>query len=111
MKATLHWVSAAHAVPAEVRLYDRLLSVPDPALEEGDADWKTYLNPDSLEVLEDCRLEPALAGAAPGEPIQFERLGYFAADPDGTPERPVFNRAVTLRDAWAKIAGKGPGGR
>lgn len=111
VKATLHWVSAAHAVPAEVRLYDRLLSVPDPAAEAGDADWKTYLNPDSLEVLTDCRLEPALASATPGEPIQFERLGYFAADPDGTPERPVFNRAVTLRDAWAKIAGKGPGGR
>ncbi|MDF1552206.1 MAG: glutamine--tRNA ligase/YqeY domain fusion protein [Deferrisomatales bacterium] len=110
VKATLHWVSAAHAVSAQVRLYDRLLSVPDPAAEAGDADWKTYLNPDSLEVLEGCRLEPALAGAAPGEPIQFERLGYFAADPDGTPERPVFNRAVTLRDAWAKIAGKGPGG-
>lgn len=111
VKATLHWVSAAHAVPAEVRLYDRLLSVPDPAAEAGAADWKTYLNPDSLEVLTDCRLEPALASATPGEPIQFERLGYFAADPDGTPERPVFNRAVTLRDAWAKIAGKGPGGR
>jgi len=105
VKATLHWVSAAHAVPAQVRLYDRLLTVPDPAAEaNANGDWRGFLNRDSLERLEDCRLEPCLAAAAPGEPVQFERLGYFSADPDGTPERPVFNRAVTLRDAWAKIA-------
>jgi glutaminyl-tRNA synthetase len=111
VKATLHWVSTAHAAAAEVRLYDRLLTVPDPSLEDGDADWKSYLNPESLEVLPGCRVEPALASAAPGVPVQFERLGYFVADPDGTPEGPVFNRAVTLRDAWAKIAKKGQGGR
>jgi len=103
--ATLHWVSAAESVPAEVRLYDRLFNVPEPLA--GEADFTDYLNPKSLEVLRGCRLEPHLADAAPGARFQFERLGYFCVDPvpssDGTP---VFNRTVTLRDSWAKIADK-----
>jgi glutaminyl-tRNA synthetase len=103
VQATLHWVSAAHAVPAEVRLYDHLFTQEDPDdLPEG-ADWKAGLNPGSLETLTGCLVEPSLAGAAPGERFQFERLGYFCVDPESTPERPVFNRSVTLRDAWAKI--------
>jgi len=104
VKATLHWVSAAHAVPAEVRLYDYLFGRPDPG---AGGDFIADLNPDSLVVLEDCRLEPALADAAPGETLQFERQGYFCPDADSTPERPVFNRTVGLRDTWAKIQAKG----
>jgi glutaminyl-tRNA synthetase len=104
--ATIHWVSAAHAVPAEVRLYDRLFLVPDALSEEGD--FSTYLNPKSLETLKSCRLEPSLAAAAPGVRFQFERLGYFCVDSaDSSEQAPVFNRTVTLRDAWAKIAEKG----
>jgi glutaminyl-tRNA synthetase len=104
--ATLHWVSAAHAVPAEVRLYDRLFLVQDALSEDGD--FKTYLNPKSLEVLKACRLEPSLAAAVPGVRFQFERLGYFCVDSEDSSEKaPVFNRTVTLRDAWAKIAEKG----
>ena len=107
VKATLHWVSAAHAIEAEVRLYDRLFRVEDPLdVAEGE-DWMDNLNPDSLEVRPRCWLEPGLAGAAPGTTVQFERLGYFCADPDSTPERPVFNRTVTLRDAWANIRKRG----
>jgi glutaminyl-tRNA synthetase len=104
VKATMHWVSAAHAVPAEVRLYDRLFSVEDP---ENVADGKTfldYLNPGSLEVLRDVRAEPSLASAAPGTRVQFERLGYFCVDTDSRPGALVFNRTVGLRDSWAKIA-------
>ena len=107
VKATLHWVSAAHAVEAEVRLYDRLFRVEDPLEVAEGEDWMDNLNPDSLEVLPRCWLEPGLAGAAPGTTVQFERLGYFCADPDSTPERPVFNRTVTLRDAWANIRKRG----
>jgi len=104
--ATLHWVSAAHAVPAEVRLYDRLFCVPDALSEEGD--FTTYLNPKSLKILKSCRLEPSLADAVPGDRFQFERLGYFCVDSgDSSEKAPVFNRTVTLRDAWAKIAEKG----
>jgi len=104
--ATLHWVSAAHAVPAEVRLYDRLFCVPDALSEEGD--FTTYLNPKSLEILKSCRLEPSLADAVPGDRFQFERLGYFCVDSgDSSEKAQVFNRTVTLRDAWAKIAEKG----
>jgi glutaminyl-tRNA synthetase len=104
--ATIHWVSAAHAVPAEVRLYDRLFLVPDALSEEGD--FTTYLNPKSLETLKSCRLEPSLAAAAPGQRFQFERLGYFCVDSgDSSEKAPVFNRTVTLRDAWARIAEKG----
>jgi glutaminyl-tRNA synthetase len=105
VKATLHWVSAAHAVDGEVRLYDRLFSVPDPGAAEG-ADWLSTLNPDSLQVLEACKLEPSLASAPSGTRFQFERLGYFVVDPDSTPARPVFNRTVTLKDSWAKIEAK-----
>jgi glutaminyl-tRNA synthetase len=106
VKATLHWVSAAHAVEGEVRLYDRLFSVPDPAAAEG-TNWLATINPDSLQVLESCKLEPSLAGAPSGTRFQFERLGYFVVDPDSTPARPVFNRTVTLKDSWAKIEAKG----
>jgi glutaminyl-tRNA synthetase len=104
--ATIHWVSEPHAVPAEVRLYDRLFLVPDALSEEGD--FTTYLNPKSLETLKSCRLEPSLAGAVPGQRFQFERLGYFCVDSgDSSEKAPVFNRTATLRDAWAKIAEKG----
>jgi glutaminyl-tRNA synthetase len=99
VKATLHWVSAAHAVEAEVRLYDRLFTVPDP----GGPDYKTFLNPDSLTTLTGCRVERSLACAAPGDRYQFERQGYFCVDPDSKPDRLVFNRTVGLRDTWAKI--------
>ena len=104
--ATLHWVSAAHAVPAEARLYDRLFCVRDALSEEGD--FTTYLNLKSLEILKSCRLEPSLADAVPGDRFQFERLGYFCVDSgDSSEKAPVFNRTMTLRDAWAKIAEKG----
>jgi glutaminyl-tRNA synthetase len=103
--ATIHWVSAAHSVPAEVRLYDRLFRVPDALSEKGD--FVTYLNPKSLEVLKSCRLEPSLKAAAPGDRFQFERLGYFCPDSGDFPkDAPVFNRTATLRDTWAKIAEK-----
>jgi glutaminyl-tRNA synthetase len=105
VKATLHWVSAGHAVEGDVRLYDRLFSVPDPSDEDG-KDWRTFLNPASLEVLTDAKLEPSLAALPAGSRVQFERLGYFAVDPASTPDRPVFNRTVTLKDTWARIAGK-----
>jgi glutaminyl-tRNA synthetase len=101
VKGTIHWVSAAHAIEAEARLYDHLFLAPRPDEEE---DWKACVNPDSLQVLRGCRLEPSLAGAAPGSRYQFERQGYFCADPvESTPGRPVFNRTVGLRDTWAKI--------
>ncbi|MBN2125393.1 MAG: glutamine--tRNA ligase/YqeY domain fusion protein [Deltaproteobacteria bacterium] len=109
VRATLHWVSAAHAIRAEVRLYDHLFTAPNPSGEEEGKAPFSYLNPDSLLALEHCRLEPSLEGAAPGSRYQFERLGYFCVDTqDSTPKRPVFNRTVTLRDEWAKIrkAGK-----
>jgi len=106
VKATMHWVSAAHAINAEVRLYDHLFTKENPlAVEEGE-DFKDYLNPDSLEVLKSCRLEPSLAGSKPGDRFQFERLGYFCVDPDSTDDKLVFNRTVTLRDTWAKIQKK-----
>jgi len=104
VKGTLQWVSAQHGVDAEVRLYDHLFNRPDPG---ADGDYLADLNPDSLEVLTGCKVEPALADTAPGETVQFERTGYFCADPDGTAERPVFNRTVGLRDTWAKIQAKG----
>jgi glutaminyl-tRNA synthetase len=102
VKATLHWVSAAQALPAEVRLYDRLFSKPNPG-EAKDEDLQTFLHPHSLETLTSCRVEPSLAGAAPGRHYQFERLGYFSLDPDSSPHNLTFNRTVTLRDPWAKI--------
>jgi glutaminyl-tRNA synthetase len=101
VKATLHWVSAAHAVDAEVRLYDRLFTVESPG--GGDSDFLTQLNPQSLEVLRGCKLEPSLASPASGTRYQFERLGYFCVDPDSKAGAPVFNRTVTLKDTWAKI--------
>jgi len=104
VKATLHWVSAPHSIAAEVRVYDHLLSKAEPSEEEGGADFKTLLNRRSLEVLKGCRLEPGLSKAAPGSRFQFERLGYFSVDSeDSTPEHPVFNRTVTLKDEWTKI--------
>ena len=108
VKATLHWVAAGTAAAGQVRLYDRLFSVADPSDDEG-RDWRALLNPDSLERLEGCRLEPALAAQAPGTRVQFERLGYFCVDPDSTPEAPVFNRTVTLKDTWARIESKAGG--
>ena len=101
VQATLHWVSAAAAVPAEVRLYNQLFARPDP----NPADFIADLNPDSLEVLTDCRLEPALAAANSDDPVQFERQGYFCRDPDSAPGRLVFNRTVGLRDTWARVSG------
>jgi glutaminyl-tRNA synthetase len=101
VKATLHWVSASHAVDAEVRLYDRLFSSELPG--SGDRDFLTELNPESLEIASGCKVEPSLAAAAPGSRFQFERLGYFCVDLDATPARPVFNRTVTLKDSWARI--------
>lgn len=103
VKATIHWVSARHAIPAEVRLYDRLFKDPDP---EAGEDFLQNLNPASLEILSTCWLEPSLTGLNAGEKFQFERLGYFAVDPDSTAEKPVFNRAVSLKDTWAKVAAK-----
>ena len=104
VKGTIHWVSAAYARDAEVRLYDRLFSVPDPHDADEGRDWKSYLNPDSLTVLQGCKLEPGLADAPAFSHLQFERQGYFCVDPDSTPDRPVFNRAVPLRDSWARLS-------
>jgi glutaminyl-tRNA synthetase len=109
VKATLHWVSAGHAVPAVVRLYDRLFSVEDPERATEGKTFLDYLNPQSLETLRDCPVEPSLATAAPGTRVQFERLGYFAVDPDSRPGALVFNRTVSLRDGWARIAQRGTG--
>ena len=106
VKGTIHWVSAAQAIEAEVRLYDHLFRVPDPTDAPEGGDYKDNLNPNSLEILTGCRLEPSLAGASPGSRYQFERRGYFCVDPDSSPDRPVFNRTVTLRDTWAKIEKK-----
>jgi glutaminyl-tRNA synthetase len=103
VKSTLHWVAASRAIPAEVRLYDHLLSKDVPAEEKNGGDFKDALNPQSLETLKPCYLEPTLAGASPGSRYQFERLGYFCLDPDSSENQLVFNRSVTLRDTWAKI--------
>src|SRR5262245_47924414 len=100
VKATLHWVSTAHAVSAEVRLYDRLFNVEEPGKVE---DYTSVLNPASLETVADARVEPSAAAAPAGTRFQFERMGYFCVDNDSTPERPVFNRTVTLKDSWARI--------
>ena len=98
-KGVIHWLSATNAVPAEVRLYDRLFRVEDPIAEE---DFKSTINPDSLIVVENALVEPSLTNVAPGEKFQFTRLGYFCVDPDSTSEKMVFNRTVTLKDTWAK---------
>ncbi len=105
MKATIHWVSAQHAVDAEVRVYETLFDKPDPnEVSEGE-DFTCNLNPTSLTVVRG-KLEPSLKSAKPGDRFQFERLGYFCADQDSTPEKPVFNRTVALKDTWAKIEKK-----
>jgi glutaminyl-tRNA synthetase len=106
VKATLHWVSAEHALTAEVRLYDRLFDKEDPGKVEEGQDFTANLNPDSLKVLKDCKVEKSLANAKSGDRFQFERQGYFCLDPDSQDGRLVFNRTVALRDPWAKIAGK-----
>jgi len=105
VKGTIHWVSAAHAVDAEVRLYDRLFASEDPS-DEG-RDPLTDLNPNSLEIVHGAKVEPALREATPAQRFQFERQGYFSVDPDSQPGALVFNRTVTLKDTWAKIAGRG----
>ncbi len=109
VKATLHWVSAAHAADADVRLYDRLFDVEDPdaAATRTGREFTEFLNPSSLEVRQGCKVEPMLATGAVGARFQFERLGYFAVDPDSTADRRVFNRTVSLKDTWAKIAARG----
>jgi glutaminyl-tRNA synthetase len=104
VKATIHWVSANHAVDAEVRLYDHLFTKPDPDDVPEGQDYRANLNPSSLEILQGCKLEPSLADAAPGSRYQFERLGYFCVEPiDSARGALVFNRTVTLRDTWARI--------
>jgi glutaminyl-tRNA synthetase len=103
-KATLHWISADHAIPAEVRLYDHLFTRPDPG---ADGDLFADLNPDSEKVLVGCQVEPNLADVPIGETVQFERLGYFCPDPDSTPGHPIFNRTLTLKDTWAKVQAQG----
>jgi glutaminyl-tRNA synthetase len=103
-KATLHWVSARHAVPSEVRLYERLFTRPDPG---ADGDLLEDLDPASERILPECWLEPAAADTSVGETVQFERLGYFCADPDSAPGKPVFDRTVTLKDTWARLQQQG----
>ena len=102
VKGTIHWVSATHALDAEVRLYDRLFTVPEP---DTGGDFKSFINPRSLEVVT-AKCEPALREARPEERYQFERLGYFTLDPDSTPNKQVWNRTITLKDTWAKEAKK-----
>lgn len=106
VKGTLHWVSATHAIDAEVRLYDRLFNDADPDSAKHDKDYKEFLNPDSLRVIPNAKLEPALGEATPGERVQFERLGYFCVDADSSAGKPVFNRTVSLKDSWSKMAGR-----
>jgi glutaminyl-tRNA synthetase len=103
VKSTIHWVSAAHAIEAEVRMYENLFTKEDPNDVEKDKDWTANLNPHSLEILQAAKLEPSLMGATAGARYQFERLGYFCVDPDSRPGSPVFNRTVALKDTWAKL--------
>jgi glutaminyl-tRNA synthetase len=103
VKGTIHWVSEEHALEAEVRLYDRLFNDPEPDSNKHDKDWKEFLNPDSMEILNNAKLEPSLATATTGDQFQFERLGYFNVDvKESKPDKPVFNRTITLRDSWSK---------
>jgi glutaminyl-tRNA synthetase len=106
VKSTIHWVSAQHAVDAEVRVYDNLFTKENLAEIEEGSDVLDYLNPNSLEVISHAKLEPSLANATAGSRCQFERLGYFCADPDSKPGVPVFNRTVALKDTWAKVEKK-----
>jgi len=105
IKGTLHWVSARHALEADVRLYDRLFRVENP-LSDKDIDWKMHLNPSSLELVQNARIEPSLASAAPGSRFQFERIGYFSVDQDSTPGKLVFNRTISLKDSWGAQTSK-----
>jgi glutaminyl-tRNA synthetase len=105
VKGTIHWVSAPQAIDAEVRLYDRLFTVPEPDADGGD--FKSFINPHSLEVVQ-AKCEPSLGEADPSVRYQFERLGYFALDPDSKPGKLVFNRTITLKDTWAKMDGRRP---
>jgi len=107
VKSTIHWVSASHAINAEVRVYDNLFLKENPNEVEEGKDWISNLNPNSLEVIRDAKLEPSLASAQSGARYQFERLGYFCADPDSKPGAPVFNRTVALKDTWAKVEKRG----
>jgi glutaminyl-tRNA synthetase len=104
VRGTIHWVSAVHSLPAEIRLYNQLFTRPDPG---ADSDFIADLNPNSLETLTEARVEPALADAAPGEPVQFERQGYFCLDPLSGPDRLIFNRTVGLRDSWTRVRATG----
>ena len=104
VEGTIHWVSAAHSLPAEIRLYDRLFTVPNPMGEKDE--FTKYLNPNSVEVLATGRVESTLKNTPPGSRYQFERMGYFSVDPDSADEKMVFNRISTLRDSWAKVAGQ-----
>jgi glutaminyl-tRNA synthetase len=110
VKSTIHWVSAAHAIDAEVRIYETLFTKEDPSKGEEGGDVLNNLNPNSLEVIGDAKVEPSLANAAVGGRFQFERLGYFCVDPDSKAGRLVFNRTVALKDTWAKVEKK-QGGR
>ena len=103
VKSTIHWVSAAHAIDAEVRLYENLFTKENPNEADEGQDFTCNLNPNSLQVLTGCKLEPSLANAPLGSRCQFERLGYFCVDPDSKPGQLVFNRTVALKDAWSKI--------
>ena len=103
VKSTIHWVSAQHAIEAELRLYENLFLTEDPNDSSRGQEWTENINPNSLEVLTGAKLEPSLASAQAGDKFQFERMGYFCVDRDSTPERAVFNRTLGLRDTWAKI--------
>jgi glutaminyl-tRNA synthetase len=106
VQGTIHWVSASRGVTCEVRLYDKLFTVPDPEAQGDDLDFTTLVNPDSIRVMSNAKVEPSVLGDAPDARYQFERTGYFVKDvADWSDERPVFNRTVTLRDTWAKVKG------
>jgi len=109
VKSTMHWVSAAHAITAEIRLYDKLFTKSDPYDLPDGGDLFDNLNPASLEVIDDAKLEPSLSSAKPGDRFQFERVGYFCVDPDSSETRKIFNRTLPLKDTWAKIEKKGGG--
>ncbi|HSR11370.1 MAG TPA: glutamine--tRNA ligase, partial [Thermodesulfobacteriota bacterium] len=109
VEGTIHWVPAEQSIPAEVRLYDRLFQAANPMGGKEEGDFIKFLNPRSMEVVKSCRVEPSVAGAAPGTRYQFERLGYFCVDSDSSEGDLVFNRTVTLRDSWAKISSAGKG--
>ena len=108
VKSTIHWVSAEHAIDAEVRVYDTLFTKENPNDVAEGREFTDNLNPQSVQILTGCKLEPSLANAASGSRYQFERLGYFCVDLDSTPQHLVFNRTVTLKDTWAKIEKKAP---